>query len=828
MNAIFWIACGVAVVWSLAYFRTNRLGWLAGIGFYLLALGWWSDFGGTVSAVVWIAFLGVAGITAMPALRRSLISDRLLIWFRRVLPQVSQTEQEALDAGTVWWDGELFSGKPAWEKLLATPQPRLNAEEQAFLDGPVDELCRLCDDWEITHELNDLPEVVWQFIKDQGFVGMIIPKAYGGLGFSAYAHSQVIQKLATRNATACVSVMVPNSLGPAELLLHYGTDEQKNYYLPRLAKGLEMPCFALTSPDAGSDAGGIPDFGVVCKGVHEGKETLGMRVTWDKRYITLGPVATILGLAFKLYDPDGLLGGEKDIGITLALIPVSHAGVNIGRRHFPLNSSFMNGPNSGKDVFIPLDWIIGGREYAGQGWRMLMESLAAGRSISLPSSSAGASKIATRTTGAYARVRSQFKLPIGKFEGVDEAMGRIGGHTYVIDAARRLTAGAVDLGEKPSVISAIVKYHATERGRQVINDAMDVHGGKGICLGPNNYLGRAYQQIPIGITVEGANILTRTMMIFGQGAIRCHPYVLKEIAAAGESDPLRASEDFDAAFWGHAGFYVSNAARALFLGLTGARLTGAPGAPALKRYYQQLTRLSAAFAFVSDLAMMFLGGNLKRKEKLSGRLGDILSELYLASAVLKRFEDDGRQQDDLPLAHWALTDALARIQRAFYGVFENFPNRFVAKIMRLVVFPWGRVFSEPADRLGSEIAQLMMEPSEARERLTDNTFISRKEDDPVGCLELALEAVPAGEAAESKLRAAIKSGDVGGYTESEQLDNAINSGAMTDEDAIALRRFWQLRRQCIMVDDFPKEIGRNERVAPNEATVTPLDGTYSG
>lgn len=829
MNAIVWIACAGAVPLSLAYFRVNRFGWLAGIGITILALDWWSGVSGIVTFVLWAVFVAAAGITLMPALRRSLISDRLLVWFRRVLPQVSQTEQEALDAGTVWWDGELFSGKPAWQKLLATPQPRLNSEEQTFLDGPVEELCRSCDDWEITHELNDLPDTVWQFIKDQGFLGMIIPKEYGGLGFSAYAHSQVIQKLATRNATACVSVMVPNSLGPAELLLHYGTDQQKNYYLPRLAKGLEMPCFALTSPDAGSDAGGIPDFGVVCKGMHEGMNTIGIRVTWDKRYITLGPVATLLGLAFKLYDPEGLLGDEQDIGITLALIPTSHPGVNIGRRHFPLNSSFMNGPNSGEDVFIPLDWVIGGREYAGQGWRMLMESLAAGRSISLPSSSAGAAKIAARTTGAYARVRSQFKLPIGKFEGVDEAMARIGGNTYVIESARRLTAGAVDLGEKPSVISAIVKYHATERGRQVLNDAMDVHGGKGICLGPNNYLGRAYQQIPIGITVEGANILTRTMMIFGQGAIRCHPYVLKEIAAAGESDKLRASEDFDAAFWGHAGFFVSNVARSLLLGLTDARLTRAPGSPAtLKRYYQQLTRMSAAFAFAADVSMIFLGGNLKRKEKLSGRLGDILSEMYLASAVLKRFEDDGRQRDDLPLVHWALQDALARIQRAFYGVFENFPNRFAAIVMRLTVFPWGRVYSEPEDQLGSEIARIMMEPSEARERLSDNTFVWRKQDDPVGCLELALEAAPAGEAAESKLRSAIKAGNIGGYTESEQLDNAISSGAMTEDDASALRRFWTLRRQCIMVDDFPKDIGRNIVASPHDASVAPLDGTYSG
>ncbi len=829
MNTLLWLACAVAVIWSLAYFRVNRVSWVAGIGVYLLALDWWSGIGGAASTVLWLVFLAVAAITLVPGLRRGLVSDRLLRWFRNVMPQVSSTEQEALDAGTVWWDGELFSGRPDWQKLLLTPKPALTAEEQAFLDGPVEELCRLCDDWEITHELNDLPRDVWDYIRNNGFLGMIIPREYGGLGFSAFAHSQVIQKLATRNATACVTVMVPNSLGPAELLLHYGTDDQKNHYLPRLACGQDMPCFALTSPDAGSDAGSIPDYGIVCKGVHDGKETLGIRVTWEKRYITLSPVATLLGLAFKLYDPDGLLGEERDVGITLALIPTTHPGVNIGRRHFPLNASFMNGPNSGKDVFIPLDWVIGGRAYVGQGWRMLMESLAAGRSISLPSSSAGMAKLAARTTGAYARIRSQFKLPIGKFEGVDEAMARIGGNTYMVDAARCMTAGAVDLGEKPSVISAIMKYHATERGRQVVNDAMDVHGGKGICLGPNNYLGRSYQQVPIGITVEGANILTRTMMIFGQGAIRCHPYVLKEIAAAAQSDAVKASEQFDKAFWGHAGFVVSNLARALFGGLTGARLIGAPGAPELKRHYQQLTRMSAGFAFAADVAMLVLGGNLKRKEKLSGRLGDILSQLYLASAVLKRFEDDGRQQVDLPLVRWGLEDALHGMQEAFYGVFENFPNRVVASMMRLIIFPWGRVYSAPGDRLGTEIARLMMQPSEARERLTNNTFVWRKEDDPVGCLELALDAVAAGEAAESKLRALVKAGSVAGYTESEQLERAVEAGELAEDDVVALRHFWKLRRSCIMVDDFPRDFGRHASgETSGQAEVTALDGTYSG
>ena len=829
MNALIWTVFAVVGLGALAYFRVNRFGWIVLTGAYLFVLDTWSGIGTFSSSVLWLVFLAAAVVTAVPGLRRSLMSDRLLKWFRTALPQVSQTEQEALDAGSVWWDGELFSGKPSWQRLLATAPPKLTEQEQAFLDGPVEELCRLCDDWEITYELNNLPDEVWRFIKENGFLGMIIPKQYGGLGFSAYAHSQVIQKLATRNATACVSVMVPNSLGPAELLLHYGTDEQKNHYLPRLAAGQEMPCFALTSPDAGSDAGSIPDYGIVCKGMHEGKETLGMRVTWEKRYITLSPVATLLGLAFKLYDPDGLLGGERDIGITLALIPTSHPGVNVGRRHFPLNAAFMNGPNSGDDVFIPLDWVIGGRSYVGQGWRMLMESLAAGRSISLPSSSAGMAKLAARTTGAYARVRSQFKLPIGKFEGVQEAMGRIGGHTYVIDAARSMTAGAIDMGEKPSVISAIMKYHATERGRQVVNDAMDVHGGKGICLGPSNYLGRAYQQIPIGITVEGANILTRTMMIFGQGAIRCHPFVLKEIAAASDPDPARASDAFDKAFWGHAGFVLSNFVRALFNGLTGAKLAGTAGAPQLHSYYQQMSRMSAAFAFTADIAMLVLGGNLKRKEKLSGRLGDILSQLYLGSAVLKRFEDDGRPRADLPLVHWAMQDALHRIQEAFFGVFDNFPSRPVAWLARLVAFPYGRVFAPPGDKLTSAIAQLMMESGEARERLVNNTFVWRREDDPVGCLELALESVAAGEAAEAKLRVLVKAGKVDAYTEDEQLEQALADGVLDAEDGAALKRFRELRRRCIMVDDFEHDIGRRDRREDARAVaLTALDGTHNG
>ncbi|HVY04795.1 MAG TPA: acyl-CoA dehydrogenase [Burkholderiales bacterium] len=821
MNAILWIAAAIAVLWMLAYARAGAAGWIVGAGLFLGALTIWSGAGAVTKAVLWTVYLVAGALLVVPQLRRSLVSDPLFNWFAKALPQVSQTEQEALDAGTVWWDGELFSGQPDWNKLLGTPKPRLTPDEQAFVDGPVEELCRLCDDWEITHELNDLPPHVWQFIKDRGFLGMIIPKQYGGLGFSAYAHSQVVQKLATRSATACVSVMVPNSLGPAELLLHYGTDEQKNLYLPRLAKGLEMPCFALTGPEAGSDAGSIPDFGVVCKGLHDGREVVGIRLTWEKRYITLGPVATLLGLAFKLHDPDGLLGANEDIGITLALIPTKHPGVNIGRRHFPLNASFMNGPNWGKDVFIPMDWVIGGREYAGQGWRMLMECLAAGRSISLPSSSAGASKLALRATSAYSRVRNQFKIAIGKFEGIEEALARIAGNTYAIDAARTMTAGAVDLGEKPSVISAIVKYHCTERGRQVINDAMDIHGGKGICLGPNNYLGRAYQQVPIGITVEGANILTRSMMIFGQGAIRCHPYVLREIAATRNADAKQGADEFDGAFWDHVRFVLCNAARSLWQGLTGAHMVKVPGAHELRAYTRQFSRLCAGFAFSADVAMLFLGGDLKRREKLSARLGDILSQLYIASTVLKRYEDDGRPRADLPLVLWVLDDCLVRIQDAFYGVFANFPSRLTGAMLRIIVFPLGKSFAPPPDRLGHQIAKLLMEPTATRERVTANVFLLRSEADPVGRLELAMLGAPAGEAIEAKIRSALKARVIAGITEQELVAAAVDKGIISAAEAAQFHEYSALRRACIMVDDFPHDIGRS-RADRDPDNVTPL------
>ncbi|NDU92074.1 MAG: acyl-CoA dehydrogenase, partial [Ferrovum sp.] len=565
--------------------------------------------------------------------------------YRKMLHPMTETEREALEAGTVGWEGELFSGHPAWQKLLDQPVPRLTPEEQHFLDHEVNEACRLVDDWQVTQTDFDLSPATWQYLKTHGFLGLIIPKRYGGQAFSAYAHSQIITRLSTRSSALAVSVMVPNSLGPGELLLHYGTETQKAYYLPRLARGEEIPAFALTSPWAGSDAAAIPDTGVVCKGQWQGQEVLGMRVTWDKRYITLAPVCTLLGLAFRLYDPEGLLGPTRDLGITCALVPHDHPGVAVGRRHFPLNAMFMNGPTRGNDVFMPLDFIIGGPSMVGQGWRMLMESLAAGRSISLPSSNTGMAQLTARAVGAYARVRSQFNMPIGRFEGVEEALTRIGAYTYLMDALRTFAAAAVDQGQKPAVLSAIAKYHVTERARRVVNDGMDVIGGKGICLGPSNFLGRAYQQIPIGITVEGANILTRSLIIFGQGAIRCHPFVLREMNAARNPDPKAGLQAFDEALFGHIAHTVKNGLRALWMGLTGSHFMTVPEvAPQTRRYYQQLSRYSAAFAFLSDVSLLVLGGGLKRREKLSARLGDILSQMVLVSAALKRYEDEGRPE----------------------------------------------------------------------------------------------------------------------------------------------------------------------------------------
>jgi acyl-CoA dehydrogenase len=796
----------LALVLLLAFFRASRWSWLVALMVAVPAMALAYRISADTLQIIIVVLAVIVAVLGIPLLRRWLISYPVLLVFREALPQVSTTEQEALDAGTVWWEGELFSGNPDWYRLLHFPKPRLREDEQSFLDNEVEQLCAMLDDWDITHARQDLPPEVWQFIKDNGFFSMIIPREYGGLEFSAQAHSAVVTKIASRSATAAVTVMVPNSLGPAELLLRYGTQQQKDQYLHRLAKGQEIPCFALTGPFAGSDAAAIPDYGIVCHGEFNGQKVLGIRLNWEKRYITLAPVATLLGLAFKLHDPYHLAGGESDRGITLALVPTDTPGVQIGRRHFPLNSAFQNGPTFGKDVFIPMDYVIGGMARIGQGWRMLMECLAAGRSISLPASATGGCKLAARTSGAYARVRRQFKLPIGKFEGVEEALARVGGHLYVMDAVRKLTAVAVDMGEKPSVISAIAKYHCTELGRVVINNAMDVHGGKGICMGRHNYLARGYQQTPIGITVEGANILTRSLIIFGQGAVRSHPYVLKEIHAAHDDKIPRALREFDAALFGHIGFTLSNAVRSLLFGLSGGRGILVPPVEN-ERYYQRLTRYASAFAFASDVAMLVLGGSLKRREKISARLGDVLSQLYMCSALLKRFEDDSCPAEDRPLFEWAMRDALYKIELAFDGVLQNFPSRLAAGVLRAMIFPLGRRRRPPSDKLGHEVVKLMLEPGPARERLTAGMYMPGDQEDAVNLLEAALSSTLECEPLRAKMEAARRARKITGKAleELERIADARDKGVLSGEEAALLERDLALQRKVIMVDDFAPE-----------------------
>jgi acyl-CoA dehydrogenase len=797
---------------ALVYVQARALWWLAFMIAWVAAVRLSGAAGAAGTTLFAIVLVLPALLFAVKPLRRAWLTKPVLDVFRKILPEMSPTERDAIEAGTVWWDAELFSGRPHWDKLLGYGPATLTAEEQAFLDNECEQLCDLANDWETTMVWQDLSPQAWQFVKERGFLGMIIPKRYGGKQFSAYAHSQVIMKLATRCSAAAVSVMVPNSLGPAELLMHYGTDEQKNHYLPRLARGEEIPCFALTSPYAGSDAAAIPDVGIVCKGMFDGRETLGFRVTWDKRYITLGPIATVLGLAFRALDPEHLLGSADEPGITCALIPTDHPGVNIGRRHWPLNAVFQNGPNSGMDVFIPLDWVIGGRAQVGNGWRMLMECLAAGRAISLPSSNVGMAKLAVRGTGAYAAVRRQFRTAVGKFEGVQEALGRMGGNLYVMDAARRLSAHAVDLGEKPSVISAIAKYHITERARMVINDAMDVAAGKGICMGPSNFLARAYQQVPIAITVEGANILTRCLIIFGQGAIRCHPYVLKEMSATRETDRAKALRDFDDAFFGHVAFTLSNVVRSFVYGITGGAFIAKPRAAhaPLHAYYRAATRLATVFALLADVSMFVLGGDLKRRERISARLGDVLSQLYLISATLKRFEDEGRQEDDLPLVRWGVEDSLYRAQQALDGVLANYPKRFAAGLVRVLAFPFGLPHREPSDRLGSEIAELMQTPGAARDRLVSDSYVPHPDVDALGYGELVFELNPRFTQIEQKLREAVKERRLEPMPQSVvQLaawaDAALQQGLIDADERRVLGDYARYAAQVVKVDDFPAD-----------------------
>ena len=806
MSVILTLLAALIASGACAYHRTGLRTWAIATGVTTLVVGLLA--GAPVTTVVLLIIeAAIAVPLLMPAFRRRQISAPLLKIFAKVTPKLSDTEQTALEAGTVGFEGELFSGKPDWHQLLSQPKPELSVEEQAFLDGPVEQLCAMIDDWQITHELGDLPPAVWEFIKKNKFFGMIIPKQYGGLQFSALAHSAVLQKLATMSATVASTVAVPNSLGPAELLLHYGSEEQKNHYLPRLAVGEEIPCFALTGPYAGSDATSIPDYGVVCKQVVDGVETLGVKLTFDKRYITLAPIATVVGLAFRMYDPEHLLGDKEDLGITLALLPRSTPGLQIGRRHFPLNIPFQNGPVHGKDVFAPLTTLIGGPHMAGHGWRMLVECLSVGRAISLPSNATGGVRMAVAATGAYARMRKQFGLAVARFEGVEEALARIGGLTYATAALSRATAAAVDRGEKPAVPSAIAKYHATEWGRVVAGDSMDVHGGKGVQLGPKNYAGRAWQGVPIAITVEGANIMTRSLMIFGQGAIRCHPYVLKEMQSLSIADYGDRLKAFDRALFGHIGFGISNAVRAFTLGITGSAIGDAAGDAYTRRYYRKLNRYSAALALCADVFMGVLGGKLKFKEKLSARLGDVLSYLYIASAMLKRYEDTGRPEADRPLLAWAFHECVWRMQMALDGAIRNFPVKPVGWLLRVLVFPFGRREVPPSDRLGRRVAAIITAPGEARDRLTEWAYLTPSANNTVGRMTALLPDVIAAEPVERKFLKAQKSGQFVSHEYNQQLLEAVKAGVITDGEAALLRRVREGTFEFISVDDFdPKEL----------------------
>ena len=809
MATLFWFIVFLGACFALIYNRVELRLSTAILGAVLVAFTSFSGAGLFWLFIFWVLFAGFA-LLNVEALRRERISAPILDILKKLLPRLSDTERAALEAGSVWWEGELFSGMPDWRQLTQLPAPKLTEAEQAFLDGPTEELCSLVEEWPITHDLQDMPEPVWDFIRENGFFSLIIPEEYGGRGFSPLAISMVLAKLASSSGTASTTIGVPNSLGPAELLLHYGTEEQKQRWLPGLASSKEIPCFALTSIHAGSDATGLVDSGVVCKGEFDGEEIVGIRLNWDKRYITLAPVATVLGLAFKLYDPDHIIGDRDEYGITAALIPTDLPGVEIGNRHLPIGIPFQNGPTRGKDVFVPLDCIIGGKEMAGEGWRMLVELLSAGRGIVLPSNAVGGAMAAVHATGAYARIRRQFKVPIGEFHGIGEALARMTGYTYIMTAASRVTCAALNEGEKPAVPTAILKYHNTEMSRRVANDAMDIHGGKAVMRGPTNYLATAYASLPISITVEGANILTRNLIIFGQGAIRCHPYVLREMQAAADEDPVRALEAFDRLIFGHVGYTLSNALRSFVLGLTHGRLSGTPTTGPVGRYYQHINRFSAAFALACDASMFLVGGELKRKEQLSARLGDILSYLYLASMVLKHHQDQGSPADDVPLVEWSCRTLMFKAQQQLDGLLRNLPNRWAVALLRILIFPRGKTYSPPADRLDQQIAAIVTHPTEARSRLCEGIYAASEPANPMGQLQAALEMADEVKPLESKLREARKSGQISGGTFSARIAEAREAGILSAAEATELQAFDEAVMALLAVDEFaPGELGPN-------------------
>jgi acyl-CoA dehydrogenase len=791
----------VFTVLSLAY---NRVPLLVAMAIMIGLTVAWTELRHLFYVPSWFRFAnGIVAVTligfAVKPLRRLLISDRFFTWFRKALPRISDTEREAINAGTVWWEAQLFSGRPQWKTLLKTTVPQLNEAELAFLDGPVEELCHMLNDWEINDKYRELPREIWTFMRENRMLGMIIPEKYGGLEFTAQAISAVVLKISSRNLTAAITIMEPNSLGLAELILHHGTEAQRNEFLPRIARGEEIPCFAMTSPSAGSDKAGMNDVGVVCKSEYEGKNVLGLRINWNKRYITLAPVATLLGLSFKVTDPDGFLGKKRDLGITCALIPVQAEGVKIGNRHMPLGAVFQNGPTEGTDVFIPMDRIIGGQERIGQGWRMIMQSLAASRAVSLPALGTAGGKMSALMSGAYARIRRQFNAPIGTFEGIEEPLARIGGRSYRMDSARLLTLAALDEGERPSILSAIIKYQLTEESRLCINDAMDIHGGKGIATGPGNYIALAYQAIPLAITLQGANILTRSLHVFGKGAIRAHPWLLQEMQAATDPRP-QARNQFDKILFGHMGYLISNLVRSLVLALTRSLATRAPVRGPTARYFRELSRMSAAFSFTSDMLLIILGGKFKTRQKLSGRMADALTHLYMGSAVLKRYQDDGCPEADLPLVTWAMDDSLHHIQESLKGVTSNFPVPGVGRFIRSIIFPLGSSYEPPPDDVGKAIAQILLSENESRNRLVSGVYIS-DEDDACGRVHRAFSLVLKSARAENAVQNALKQPvSLGNYT--ELVQKAVETGVITEEQATMVRLAQEASRSVIEVDDF--------------------------
>jgi acyl-CoA dehydrogenase len=781
----------LAVGLSLGFWGAPIVAWAGAFALLLLWTG-----GG---AYAWSTFTVLVILFCLPPVRRVLITKPLMGWMKKagILPKISKTEQEALEAGTVWLEGEIFAGKPDLQRLIHVDIPELSAEERDFLNGPVERICELVDDWEVFQH-RDLPPEAWQGLKDLRFFGMIIPKKYGGLDLSATAVSAVIGKLSSRSIPLGITAMVPNSLGPAELLVHYGTEQQKNHFLPRLATGQDIPCFALTEANAGSDAGAMEANGVVYRNQNG---DLMLRLNWRKRYITLASVATVVGLAFKLEDPDMLLGGDPHPGITCALIPADTPGIVRGRQHDPLNVPFFNCPFEGHDVEVSIDAIIGGPERVGQGWRMLMEQLAAGRGIMLPAQGAAGSKMLARVTGAYAAVRKQFGLPIGKFEGIAEPMARIGASAYTLEAARRLTASALDGGAKPAVVSAIAKYNFTESFRHNINDAMDILGGAGISRGPRNLLAHAYAAAPISITVEGANILTRTLMIFGQGAIRCHPYAYSEISALQRGD----LNQFDESFWGHVGHVVRNSSRSLLLSVSRGYFASCPVEGPSRRYLQKLSWASASFAFYADIAMASYGGNLKRKEVLTGRFSDALSWMYLATATLRRFEGEGRPQEDLPFFTHSMETAMANIQKAFEGIFANFDAPLLGPLIRGPVALWARLNTlgnGASDSSINEVARAMQVPGQQRDRLFDLVYVPADPNQAMGRLEQAMVACTLADQILGKIKKAMRKRQLPKSKPMEAIEAAVRAGIIRQSEAEQIRQAEKLRLDAINVDGF--------------------------